>query len=335
MKNSHFYLYISLFLWALAGCSNSGGALSPIGGNNAPPMIFQTFPLQNGALLNLNIQYGDVQIDRGRSGQAEVAVYMSSRDAVKAKAFFDQLRFYVSPDGSGKLNVQTNTFNTNWRDEDTGFARISVRIKLPETTHLFVQTERGNIQIDCFRGDMALATRTGMVRAGCAFGNEVEIQTAQGDIVVGKLQTRNSALLRTDSGKIALDEFLGANLNAETINGNIDINHINGSATCKSQQGMLDIRGVEGILNTTTTSGNQKVALRAASQLNLSSQTGEIRLTTPAKLPLDLNASGRTLEMGCLKGFVGTIQENAVQGRLNGGGGRITIQSNGKIVVDS
>lgn len=298
-------------------------------------MLLQAFQMQDGALLNIHLQYGDVQIERGRSGQAEVAVYMTSRDATKAKSFYDQLRFHVAPDGTGKLNVQTNTFNTNWRDEDTGFARISVRIKIPETTHLIAETERGNIQAGCFRGDMALATRTGMVRLECAISNEAEVQTADGDIVIGRLQTRNSALLRTDRGRIVVDEFLGANLNAETTDGAIDINRINGSATAKSNRGTVDIRGVEGILNTSTVSGMQKIALKASSQLNLVSQTGEIRVITPARLPLDLNATGRTLEMGCMKGFIGTIQENGVQGRLNGGGGRITVQSNGKIVLEN
>jgi DUF4097 and DUF4098 domain-containing protein YvlB len=314
------------------GCSASG--VLPQMSGNTKPTLYQVFRVQDGGMLNVHIQIGDIQIDRGGSGQAEVSVFMQARDVVKAQTFLEQLRFYIAQEGGGKVEVQTNAFNTNWRAEDTGSAQILVKIRVPETFNLVAQTENGHVTSDCFRGNIALATLTGNIRAGCFIGEEADVQTANGVIDIGQMQIRRSALVRSDGGKISIGEFAGANLNVETKRGNVDLNRLNGSATLRSDQGKLDVRGVEGILTTNTLTGQQKVSLRTASQLNLQSNSGDLYIDNTARQGLNLELSGKSIEMGCLKGFRGNIQDNSVLGTLNGGGGRISARTNGKVTVD-
>lgn len=130
-----------------------------------------------------------------------------------------------------------------------------LRIAVPDTTRLDIQSISGDLHIRNVTGDGSLTTTSGDIRA----------ENTQGHLAV-----------KTTNGDIRLDQHQGA-LAIETVNGDVELK--GGQArdvTASSINGDLTLEGVSGKLMVNTISGEVRVDDAQEVQLNVESTNGDL-----------------------------------------------------------
>ena len=157
------------------------------------------------------------------------------------------------------------------------------------------------------------------------------LHTSDGNVSVDG--THGSVDIKTSDGNIQLGNITG-NVESSTGDGNIELSLVNGNISVRSSDGDISFRNVSGSVKAITSDGNIRgnlVELRR--ELSAKTGDGNIDVTVPDHLGLDLSIKGESLKVP-LTNFTGTSDDNAIQGKLNGGGVPVTLTtSDGHIKV--
>jgi DUF4097 and DUF4098 domain-containing protein YvlB len=117
-------------------------------------------------------------------------------------------------------------------------------------------------------------------------------------------------------------ESLNGKVKASTSGGNVKGKNIDGELSAHTSGGNVNLRG------------NIKVDFtKLGNYIKLSNTGGNIDLAVPKNKGMDLDLSGR-IATTHFDNFSGTIDENRVKGKLNGGGVGVTADANsGRISI--
>jgi hypothetical protein len=206
-----------------------------------------------------------------------------------------------------------------------------------------VKTMGGAVNLENVKGDVDASTMGGAVRQTNVQGRDksgkgVKISTMGGPIEVD--QAPNGAHLKTMGGKIHVNKAAKF-VYAETMGGEVSIDEIDGGVEASTMGGDVDVKMV----------GDPKVGER---NVSLSSKGGDITLTVPAELPMDIDIKiivsdednynkykivsdfpVKEEKVGDWKEFSGS-DSNYIKGKgtVNGGGNKIKIRTvNGDVYL--
>ena len=65
--------------------------------------------------------------------------------------------------------------------------------------------------------------------------------------------------------------------------------------------------------------------------LTLQNSGGSVHLTVPKNQGLDLNLKGDRVKSTALSNFSGSMEDDEVKGKINGGGALVTVKGNGSV----
>jgi DUF4097 and DUF4098 domain-containing protein YvlB len=130
----------------------------------------------------------------------------------------------------------------------------------------------------------------------------------------------------------------GLNVVLKTQNGEVRLENTEGRFTAAATNGRVTGSGVAGSVEASTVNGNIQMDLREVTdQTRLVTVNGSVRLTVPPAIAADVDASvvnGTVLVEDGLALEASERSRQRVEGRLNGGGPRIVVQTtNGSIRV--
>jgi hypothetical protein len=194
------------------------------------------------------------------------------------------------------INVKTPHWSMGW-----GRKGLKVDLAVPRDLDASLRTGDGNISARDAGGNLRFQTGDGNVTADTLRGN-VEIQTGDGNI--------------TGQG-------LDGSLEAQTGDGNMTVRGRFDTVQVKSGDGNVEVEAVNG----------SKIATR----WEILSGDGRIALRVPENLQADLDAKtgDGEITLGIPVQVMGSISRSSIHGKLNGGGGEISLRSgDGSIHVE-
>jgi DUF4097 and DUF4098 domain-containing protein YvlB len=232
-------------------------------------------------------------------------------------------------------NGNSLKITTRYKDEHMpAFGRnrmnVSFELHVPAQIVCDLNTSDGNVSVKGLNGDQQLKTSDGNIRIENVAGS-INGRTSDGDINVREI---NGAVeVRTSDGNIELTNIKGDVLSS-TSDGNIRIANVDGNTSSKTSDGHITFDALKGSFTGVTSDGNitgNILVLRK--ELTARTGDGNIDITVPDKIGLDLDIKGESLHVP-LNSFSGRSDEDVIKGKANGGGIPVSLStSDGNVTL--
>lgn len=279
----------------------------------------ETYKVSTPARLTLSSSDGNLDIKPSQGNEIQV-FYIARRMGKVLDISRDELEKELVVEVSHNSNsVQISIKNRNenfglfnWKDQ----IDVSFRVLVPEETACELFTSDGNISLQGVTSDQRCKTSDGNIHLTKITGN-VEGGTSDGNIDAKNIG--GDLVLKTSDGNIAIEEAKG-NIEAKTSDGHIRLTKVSGEINARTSDGDVTFNEVSGTLIASTSDGNVRgeiVALQK--ELNINTGDGNIDLTIPARMGLDLDIKGESIQVP-LENFSGKSDEHYISGKSNGGG---------------
>lgn len=216
-----------------------------------------------------------------------------------------------------------------WNDWKNTY-NVSLEVYVPRETACHLQSSDGDIKVKGLSGKQKCRTSDGDVELYGINGN-VESTTSDGDITIQDII--GIVDLTTSDGDIKADNVEG-DATFITSDGDIEMYSIVGFTTAKTSDGDIVFKDLAGTFNGQTSDGDiTGNIVKLNSELDLSTSDGDIRVTVPKGLGMDLYLKGEDLNTN-LEDFSGQAKEHLINGKVRGGGVYVELTaSDGRITL--
>ena len=227
--------------------------------------------------------------------------------------------------------------NMDWKKS----VSISFKIYTAPNVSTDLSTSGGSIAISNISGTQDFSTSGGSLKVsnvsgkveGRTSGGSIELTGSKDDIDLstsgGSINASNSSgkiKLETSGGSLTLSGLKGQ-INATTSGGSVRGNDIDGALKTHTSGGSIHLEQLDCSLETSTSGGNIDVQLNSLKDfVKISNSGGNITLSVPNKA-MDLRLSGGKIKTDKLNNFSGSVEEDEIRGKLNGGGIPITVDA--------
>ncbi len=239
----------------------------------------------------------------------------------------------VTP-GKNSLTIQVKSRfeNQNWSLKSMERVYVSFKILTPKQTACTLHTSDGNIAINGLTSDQRLKTSDGNIEVTNINGS-VAGNTSDGNVRIKDI--KGTVETGTSDGNILLENITG-NVQSSTSDGNIELKNVTGDIYAKTSDGDIYFTNISGSLKSNTSDGNIKGSfVELKKELTARTGDGNISIKIPAKLGLDLNIKGESLNVP-LSNFSGKSEKKSIQGKSNGGGIAVNLStSDGHITLEN
>lgn len=163
---------------------------------------------------------------------------------------------------------------------------------------------------------------------GVDINGTVAAQTSSGSIRFGKVNGEIKA--RTSGGSVTVADVEG-NVEVKTSGGSIQVGNVAGNVAASTSGGGIKLGAVTGEVKGSTSGGSisAELAAQIAQPLDLSTSGGGIKLAVPGDFKADLDARTSGGNVDCELPIQGTIKRNSINGKVNGGGPKVTLHTSG------
>ncbi|MBN1155142.1 DUF4097 family beta strand repeat protein [candidate division KSB1 bacterium] len=246
----------------------------------------------------------------------------------------------VSTSG-GDVKVYKNTNSVALKTSGGDIEIIDVMGAVDASTSggdILVQNNRANVSVKTSGGDIVLEN----------VGSGVSAKTSGGDIAIDG--TEGDISVATSGGDIKIKKVKGT-AKAMTSGGDIDANDVATGIVVSTSGGDIRLHNIEGFMEGSTSGGNIEAEMTLTDfskdhHVKLSSSAGDITLYIPEKLPATISAKVNIRQGGWkvrtrdyeiqtdfdlekkVEGEKDDIQSITAQGKINGGGDLISIETN-------
>lgn len=296
---------------------------------------------------------GSIQVTGVAAGEARIEVYVRSsnnqysytKEEIKQKLEEDYTLDIGVSGGRLSAIARTKKNNMDWK---RGLS-ISFKIYIPASSNTDLSTSGGSIRLENLNGDHDFRTSGGSLNIDRLTG-KIKGRTSGGSIKIAhskdniNLHTSGGSInaedcigtleLKTSGGSLNLRDLLGS-VEAHTSGGSIHGNDIKADLVAHTSGGSVNLKDISGSLDASTSGGGVHVELTELGKfVKLSNSGGNIDVTLPANKGMDLKLSGSRINTGSLKNFSGKMEEDEVNGTLNGGGVPVTVRaSSGRVTL--
>lgn len=202
---------------------------------------------------------------------------------------------------------------------------VSFKVYVPKETSCYLVTSDGNVSIAGLNADQQFKTSDGSIEV-IEVSGDVTGKTSDGDVHIRKI--KGNVDVQTSDGTIEL-ETVGGDVHASTSDGNIKLNKVKGDIAVKTSDGYIDFREISGSFRASTSDGNIRGnVVDLKKELTLKTSDGNIEVTLPQALGLDLDIKGESIDVP-FKNFTGKFDETYVRGQSNGGGIPVMLSTSG------
>jgi DUF4097 and DUF4098 domain-containing protein YvlB len=292
---------------------------------------------------------GNISITGG-TGEAKIEVYVRSNNGRNQlskeeieKRIAEDYEFSIGTTDH-KLTAIAKPKNHTGRFDWKRALSISFRIYVPRNVSTNLTTSGGNLDLahlsgtQDFRtsgGNLHIDDLTGKIK-GVTSGGNIHLKDSKDDITLstsgGNIDAKNSngkLKLTTSGGNVTLEALTG-NIDATTSGGSVRGNVLSGELSAVTSGGNVTMTDLSCSINASTSGGNITVSMKElGSFVKLSNSGGNINLDMPGNKGLDLRITGDKVKVSSLNNFSGKIEDDSIDGKLNGGGIPVTVRGNG------
>ena len=317
---------------------------------NDVPYLTKTFANESIKNVEATTSGGSITVTNVSAGQSKIDVFIRSSVGREISLSKEQIQKKLDEDydltistANGKLSVIAKSKrNLDWKNS----LSISFRIYVPENVSTDLTTSGGSIHLAGLSGTQVFTTSGGSLHAEKLKGN-IKGRTSGGSIHVKDCSQEID--LTTSGGSIEADNCngnirlvtSGGSLNLSNLNGTIDATTsggsvhgqlIKGELEAHTSGGSIDLQKLSCSLETSTSGGNIDVQIIELGKfVKISNSAGSIDVELPNK-GLDLKVKGSKIKTNNFSNFSGSVEDDEIDGKINGGGIPVTIRaSSGRV----
>lgn len=227
--------------------------------------------------------------------------------------------------------------NLNWKRS----LSISFKIYVPSNVSSKLGTSGGNIVLSNLNGTQDFTTSGGNLDLsglkgklkGITSGGNIKLVNSSDDINLSTSggnvtaeDCKGTLDLSTSGGNVEMRR-LGGKVTATTSGGNVVAENITGDLGASTSGGNVRLRDLSGSVEASTSGGHMSVAIvKLGSYVKLSNSGGNIEVQLPKEKGMDLDIRADKVKVDFLNNFNGKMEDDRIDGRLNGGGVPVTIR---------
>ncbi|MFM9909897.1 MAG: DUF4097 family beta strand repeat-containing protein [Chitinophagaceae bacterium] len=320
---------------------------------NEIPFITKSFSNESIKRVIAETAGGNISVFSVAASNVRVEVYIRpsnyngsqsySKEEIQKRLEADYHFILEASDNTIKAIAKNKNQNINWKKA----LSISYKIFVPKEISTNLTTSGGNITLADLNGSQHFVTSggnldierlKGKVVGVTSGGNisvsdcseDIELTTSGGDITADNCNGKIS--LVTSGGDVKLNKLEGT-IQATTSGGNAIANTIRGSLEAHTSGGNVNLRDLYCSVDAGTSGGNIFVSVKEiGSYIRIANSSGKIELELPSGKGLDLKLTASKIKTNQLNNFSGTMEEEEINGKLNGGGIPVTVKAgSGKI----
>ena len=310
---------------------------------------FLTKSLTNESIKNIESETsgGSITVLAASAGESKVEVFIwpanRNRNSNLSK---EEIQKRLNADYDLTVSVSNNKLSTiakpkrrnmDWQDGLT----ISFKIYVPASVSTDLSTSGGSIHLTGLRGTQRFVTSGGSLHVdnvngdikGQTSGGSIHVNNSNQDIDLstsgGSIEANNCTgkiRLSTSGGSVHLDNLDGT-IDASTSGGSVKGQLVKGELSAHTSGGNIDLQKLSCSLETSTSGGNIDVQITQLGKfVKISNSGGSIDVELPNK-GMDLKVSGSKVKSANLSNFSGSVEEDEIDGKLNGGGVPVSIRA--------
>jgi hypothetical protein len=219
---------------------------------------------------------------------------------------------------------------------------ISFKIFVLKNISTDLSTSGGSISLTNLSGDQRFTTSGGSLHIdnvggkmdGRTSGGSIDVQNSRDDIDLttsgGSIKANNcdgKLRLTTSGGSLDLKDLKG-DIKASTSGGSVRGSNISGELNTHTSGGGIHLYDLACSIEASTSGGSIDVEIKELGKyVKLSNSGGGIDLQLPKGKGVDLDLSGDRIKTDQLGNFDGKIEDDSLQGKLNGGGVPVRVRS--------
>jgi len=299
-------------------------------------MFDETFPLEDGGRLRLEVQDADVELVEVGSGTARVEVFVKSRDEDRAKEYYEEMHFRVRTSDNTLFVETREKGNRGWNFWDT-YRNVNMKIivSIPAGVDVMARTGDGDIRAAELTGTTHLKTSDGDINVGSVSGEAVKLKTSDGDVTAESIGGKEVEL-ETSDGDVRVARLESEDATLSTSDGDLVVESAKvGSVTLATSDGDIRI-GVAGErLSARTGDGDIHVIITDGMALKLRTHDGDVTIEAPRNLNASLDLRGERVRVHGEITLDGQVDRSRVVGKVGKGGAEIEARtSDGQIALD-
>ena len=334
-----------LSLLMLAGIAVSVNAQNKSG---EAPYMTKSFAITSIKDVDVKTSGGSISVEGVSASEARVEVYINANNSSDDLSK-EEIKRRLEENYTLDVSLSNNTLgavakpkerNMNWKKS----LSISFKVFAPKNVNSDLATSGGSISLTNLSGTQDFSTSGGSLHVDNLSGN-VKGRTSGGSIHVSN--SKNEINLSTSGGSINAENCDG-NLRLSTSGGSINLADLKGDIEANTSGGSINGRDIEGELSASTSGGSVRLNDLACSletstsagsidvsmkelgkYIKISNSGGNIDLSIPANKGVDLKLSGQRVSTPSLSNFNGSMDNNEVEGKPNGGGIPVTVKAGG------
>ena len=287
---------------------------------------------------------GSITVQGVPASEMKIEVYVapSNSNSDMTKEELDQrlkekYDLNVSVDGN-KLTATAKS-KENIRDWKKALS-ISFKIYVSTNVSTDLSTSGGSIKLSNLNGNLGFSTsggslnleKVGGVVKGRTSGGSINLEDSKDDIDLstsgGSIYAKNcdgKIRLHTSGGSLDISDLKGS-IDAATSGGSVSGSNISGDLKAHTSGGSVMLNSLSCNLDASTSGGNIRVEMKELrNSVDISNSSGAIDLIIPAGKGADLRITGDRIKTDKMSNFDGTVKEDDVRGKLNGGGTSIRV----------
>jgi hypothetical protein len=219
---------------------------------------------------------------------------------------------------------------------------ISFKVFVPKDVSTDLATSGGSISISGLNGKQDFTTSGGSLEIkntsgkvdGRTSGGSIYVKNSKDEIELttsgGSIYAKNcdgKIKLTTSGGSLHLDDLKG-DIKATTSGGSIKGSSISGELLTHTSGGSIKLEGLSCSLDASTSGGGINVSVTSLGKyIKLRNSGGGIDLELPAGKGMNLDIAGNRIKTNKLSNFDGKVDEDEIEGKINGGGIPVEIKS--------
>ncbi|HJS56191.1 MAG TPA: hypothetical protein VJ765_16685 [Chitinophagaceae bacterium] len=219
---------------------------------------------------------------------------------------------------------------------------ISFRVFVLKNVSTDLSTSGGSISLSNLTGSQKFTTSGGSLHIdnvggnvdGRTSGGSIDLENSRDDIELttsgGSIRANNcngKLRLTTSGGSLDLRDLKG-DIKASTSGGSVNGRNISGELVTHTSGGGIHLYDLACSLDASNSGGSINIEIKELGKyVKVSNSGGGIDLQLPKNKGVDLDLSGGRIKTDQLGNFDGTIDDDSVQGKLNGGGVPVRVRS--------
>jgi DUF4097 and DUF4098 domain-containing protein YvlB len=319
------------------------------------PLITKSLSADNIKSILAETSGGSISVTGVNASEAKIEVYVIPNNYRKNDLSESEIRERMASEykltveaGNNKLTAiaEPKDMKMDWKKA----LNFSFKIFVPKNVSTDLSTSGGSISLKNLSGDLKFRTSGGSLNVedvggkidGGTSGGSIHLENSKADEAElttsgGSIDARNSEgklRLSTSGGSLSLIDLKG-DIKATTSGGSIDGRNVHGELVTHTSGGSVHLEDMYCSLEASTSGGNIDVSIKEIGKyVRLDNSAGSVDLELPKGTGVDLDLSADKIKTDHLENFTGKMEEDRVEGKLNGGGSIVKVKAgSGKIYL--